>query len=564
MINVVFNIKMERPLILIFLFLTQLLIAQELSKEELLALSFEEIEALENKLYNAEDRGYINKIIDAHIIKAKLLNDTTRLADAYVWKTWEVGVEEGVQYSDSAIALTKSSPGSKYPGEAYYYKGSFLYQNNRPEESLLEFIEAYKFAAEFDNHELTVDCLSAIAALKREYGHKDQALLLFKKALVHLNKHKESFPKSQFEQMLAMDNLARGFAEVKEYDSARVYARKGLGLALDLDNNEMYARLNILNAQIDYYDKNYLKSRDSLLKYIIQIDDYEKPDAFYYLGMIQGMFNSPEDKQMFFKKIDSILSVQDYPIMDNVKDVYQYLLENAMRSRNDSLQASYLRRLVYYDSLIDHTQNSINKTALADFDLPMQKQEKFALQAELKKKQKWIIVAYFLSGLFLIGISALYIRYLQTKKKINRILKNKAQPEVRLHTENGSNTLQIEEPTLNDILEKLETWENNLGFLDKEMDQTLLSKELGSNNTYVSKIINHYKGQNFPNYLKDLKITYAINYLKENPGMIKEKSTVQIAEHFGFNSIDVFKRAFKQKTGVTPSVFFKRLIKGNL
>ncbi|WP_417870670.1 AraC family transcriptional regulator [Flagellimonas ruestringensis] len=38
------------------------------------------------------------------------------------------------------------------------------------------------------------------------------------------------------------------------------------------------------------------------------------------------------------------------------------------------------------------------------------------------------------------------------------------------------------------------------------------------------------------------------------------ESIIQIAKMYGFNSLSVFTKTFKNKTGITPGVFFKRLL----
>ena len=117
------------------------------------------------------------------------------------------------------------------------------------------------------------------------------------------------------------------------------------------------------------------------------------------------------------------------------------------------------------------------------------------------------------------------------------------------------------ETVLLSILTKLEQWEREKGFLDGALNQQDLAKQLDTNTTYLSQAINLYKGQNFSSYIKDLRITHAINALKENPGLAKNKSMIQLAELFGFNSTTVFNKAFKTKLGITPGVFLKKLFK---
>jgi len=58
--------------------------------------------------------------------------------------------------------------------------------------------------------------------------------------------------------------------------------------------------------------------------------------------------------------------------------------------------------------------------------------------------------------------------------------------------------------------------------LSHEITQEDLAKKIGTNSTYLSIVINHYKGINFSSYLKDLRITDALNSLRNKPEMAKK------------------------------------------
>lgn len=118
---------------------------------------------------------------------------------------------------------------------------------------------------------------------------------------------------------------------------------------------------------------------------------------------------------------------------------------------------------------------------------------------------------------------------------------------------------KLKEEIYHSILENLDSWEMQNGFLDNTITLQSLAKVLNTNTSYLSSTINTLKGKNFACYLKNVRINYAINHIMENPKIIKSKSMIQIAEMYGFNSTGVFTQAFKEKIGVTPGVFFKRI-----
>jgi len=163
--------------------------------------------------------------------------------------------------------------------------------------------------------------------------------------------------------------------------------------------------------------------------------------------------------------------------------------------------------------------------------------------------------------LFVIVVS---FRLIQTAKRLKNIMNVRATPIAPLLENINEIEIGIDDEIVSKVIKDLDQWENELGFLNTGISQNSLAIQLDTNSSYLSKIINTYKKQNFSNYLKDLRITYTINYLKDNPDFINNKSTIQVAEQFGFNSIDVFVRALKKKAGITPAIFFKKLKQSNL
>lgn len=142
-------------------------------------------------------------------------------------------------------------------------------------------------------------------------------------------------------------------------------------------------------------------------------------------------------------------------------------------------------------------------------------------------------------------------------QKLSKRLKKKISDA---HVSPANKRRKVKKELLGEILEKLSSWEDQNGFLDSKITLDSLAKQLNTNSSYLSKAINTHKNKNFASYLKDTRISYAINHLKENPEVIKTKSMIQIAEMYGFNSLSVFTKSFKNKAGVTPGVFFKKIL----
>ncbi|GAL84524.1 hypothetical protein MYP_1752 [Sporocytophaga myxococcoides] len=103
--------------------------------------------------------------------------------------------------------------------------------------------------------------------------------------------------------------------------------------------------------------------------------------------------------------------------------------------------------------------------------------------------------------------------------------------------------------------EKSDTGFNFLDFINEnfnnaELDLSLVSKESGVNQRFISETISEKFNCNFKTYVNQIRINEAKRLLKESDFNIGE-----IAYAVGFSSPGSFNRVFKSMTGKTPSEF---------
>jgi len=78
-----------------------------------------------------------------------------------------------------------------------------------------------------------------------------------------------------------------------------------------------------------------------------------------------------------------------------------------------------------------------------------------------------------------------------------------------------------------------------------------VAEKLHTNRTYISKLVNTSYGMGFPEFLNQLRIDYAEEYLLSHP----ELSQADVAKACGFLSASSFNVAFKRITGMTPRMW---------
>lgn len=97
---------------------------------------------------------------------------------------------------------------------------------------------------------------------------------------------------------------------------------------------------------------------------------------------------------------------------------------------------------------------------------------------------------------------------------------------------------------------------NELVFLDSSINVKDLANEIGTNEKYLSQVINKKYNKNFSNFINDYRINYAKELL-----LNKEYSnyTIEaIGNLSGFNSKTAFNSTFKKLTGETPTGYKKK------
>jgi AraC-like DNA-binding protein len=115
---------------------------------------------------------------------------------------------------------------------------------------------------------------------------------------------------------------------------------------------------------------------------------------------------------------------------------------------------------------------------------------------------------------------------------------------------------------VDDIIVKLDLFENANGYLESNISVQTLSRTFETNSKYLSKIVNVYKGKSFIQYINDLRIEHAIMTLKKDDKLTKYIIQA-LAQEFGFNSAESFSAAFYKKTEIKPTYFIKELTKLN-
>ncbi|GAA5085889.1 hypothetical protein GCM10023210_07130 [Chryseobacterium ginsengisoli] len=144
------------------------------------------------------------------------------------------------------------------------------------------------------------------------------------------------------------------------------------------------------------------------------------------------------------------------------------------------------------------------------------------------------------------------------KEKTIPIHVNVPKEEEILTVTKDSNKISKEKE--DEILQKLEEWEESDQYLNKSMSLSMLSAQMGINTKYLSEVINNNKEKNFNGYINELRINHIANLLKTDSTYLNYKVSY-LAEYSGFSSHSAFTTIFKSVTGMSPNAYIQEISK---
>lgn len=112
----------------------------------------------------------------------------------------------------------------------------------------------------------------------------------------------------------------------------------------------------------------------------------------------------------------------------------------------------------------------------------------------------------------------------------------------------------ISKETEEKLYEKFVILEESKFFLKKNITLSNLASSLGSNQKYVSLLIQKFRGKEFYGYIQSKRIEYIIEEIRTSPEIQSYKIS-KLAEMCGFTTLSAFSTAFKDETGMPPSAF---------
>lgn len=590
---------------IIILLLSNLIYSQKtLEKDSLKKYSFIDLKVKFDYYYYRDKANESGLIAKYFLQKAKNEKDESQIAEGYMLMQFDASFTDALKYIDSVGIYLKSLDKKIYPAKIYLLRGNLYFKFDYLKKALDSYILALKYAKENKNERQIAFTELNIAFLQNYIGKYKEAAKTFRYYLYN-GRNLYSIERSQIQQ-----NLADAYLGLDKLDSAKILIQEGIQSSLKNKDKYNYYKYLSLSGYYDIKKENYKKAVSDLLlckKYFsADSSDLNINYTLFILGKAYIELHKKEKAVQCFAEIDSkILKTNN--TFPELRDVYTYLIEYYKEKKDKEKQLYYIDRFLKVDQKLDEQFRYLSIELPKKYDTPNLIKEKENIINDLKNKKNLLYISVSILSSILFALTYLYYKSNKAEKQHKKIAQDliyaiqKRSLEISDIKQNKVSLQEIksiefsskENPTYNKldlvftenkiekseatenkaiktipedviqlIIKELEDFEVKELFLKKGITLSSLAKNIKTNTSYLSEIINTYKGKNFATYLNDLRIDYALNKLVKDKRFRSYKLSV-IAEELGYNNEQAFSLAFKKKTGTTLSIYIKEIEKAH-
>ncbi|MGO4709939.1 helix-turn-helix domain-containing protein [Chryseobacterium sp. 2TAF14] len=483
-------------------------------------------------------------------------------------------------YADSAIVAAKKSGKNDFIGDAFLSKGAIYYFNQRKYQSALdEYLKAYEYLKDSKNEFLKYQNIYHIGVVKSYLGYYDEALNIFnecisffevkidgdiKKNIVFNNT--KGYLNSLHQaiicyQMLGKDDQADKLLKIaetkipktKDFYLENSYFTKSLGVS-------------------EFKKKNYKKAIyyfDKALPELLKVNDFTWASyVYFYKGKCYELLGNQNLEVENYRKVDSIFNENKF-ILPELRSNYEELIEYYRKDNNHKEELYYTNQLLKVDSIITSDFKHLSSRVYKEYDTKMLLETKENLEKTNSYSRLLIFIC--LAIITALGI----VMYYRIRKQKN-IQKNYEDLLIRLEESNnaeevtpvikpevldtGDKNIKFDNSIVEKLLNDINVFENKQGYLEQGLTLKKLAEQFKTNTSYLSQVINEYKGSNFNTYINVLRINFATQKIYHDKEW-RKYSIEHIASAAGFSNRQSFSNIFLEQNGIRPADFIKKRIK---
>lgn len=507
--------------------------------------------------------------LNAYIRNAKHMENHIALFYGYKSGSFHSS-DKKLEYADSTLLAARIINDSIFIGNAYNLKAGIYYDYRQYAEALKYYLKAENTLKDEVDEKLKHNISYSIGVIKMYLGQFEEAKTIFEEARDYFQSVDD-----YNHQLMYLRSLYR-LGEVNQLTDQRTQAvainLTGLKEALNINQRYQEMYFNLAIGIDNYLAKDYELAIRHIQKSIPEIEglgDFDVVEkARFYLGSSYAAMEQEDQALNNFQEVDSLFAKNDF-LNPLARGSYEWLIDYYKTKDNKDKQLYYINQLLKADQINSENNQQLAYTLHKEYNT----KRLLANKAQLERQfAYWRLYALGLISLLLISGLYFFIKYRKTKKEHKELhelyqelihKKQEIKQPIRETPAEISKKQQIPEEVAEDILKRLERFEQNHEFLNPRTDLKYLADKFKTNTTYLSKIVNSQKKKNFSSYLNTLRVNFMIELLKKAPQY--RLYTVQaLAEHCGYTSRRQFSDAFYTETGIRPGYFVEQIQKEQL
>ncbi len=548
--------------ILIFIFPIH---AQQEYHEQIDKLDYETLYSNFEKHYKNSDFFQAVKYANAYFHKAQKQEDTINTAKGYYYRAITYKKNERLDLYDSIIALAPGLKKSNLLTKAHLQKAYSYFSKYQYDKALKNYIKANEYNTGDNKEELALDINLSIAQLKNRIEENQEALDSIRKYWRKIEPldYKKRRPRT-YNRILF--RLAVAYRKMNKVDSSNVYVAKGIQINnnQNKENNYYYFFLLLqeINELNDPYTLEPTTKMSEAIAYMKRIDYKESISlAYYHIGKSHLNNNNKELAVKYFLKVDSLID-NSASILPESFEGYKFL-KNYYEEKGDAKnELKYLKKIYAFDSILDTNYKSINNTIKTKYELPIllenHKSAINVLEEKNDQSKTIIIISFSILGMVVLLLTYSLIQKNKYKKRFQQLHENNTSKKTKEKTKKSQEKPSIPDEILIKTEAYLKEFEEKQQFLISTMNSEKLAQRIGTNRPYFSKAFNYLKNESFNVYLRNLRLEYALERLRED-STFRKYTIKTIANESGFSNAESFSKFFYKKYGIYPSYYIKSI-----
>ena len=526
------------------------------------------------------------ELIYQYIQDTKKNNNEEGLLNAYKIASVYAEHPKNFKYADSALNIAKKSQNAKLLTIAYLNRGIIYMDESKHQKALDDILIANQYSIKIDDEYFNNKTKYYMAQNKIYLG-------LYEEANLELNSCMNFFKDN-----LNNSNYGKDYQQFYIY-SMMSYIDTNTRIGKQIENTKLikeiiyYLKKNKLDNYIPYfissegtdayYSGNYHLAITKLSQALRLYNDYWPHFVeVFYLGMSNWKLGKKEVAVKYFEEIDKDYN-ETQKLDPQFRTAYELLIKYNDSIGNRDKQLDYINKLMKLDRSYEKNYKYLYTKINKEYDTKKLILEKNEIESSLKTQRtiiSTILLLTILATLFFWNrYNSLQKKYKEKfeeiisikHKKVNEVNKELAseiedkkssisffKPENSFDLEFYNKIPGLNPLIVENILNKLEHFEKENKFLDNQVSKTFLSEILNTNPTYLSRIINVYKGKNVSIYINDLRLEYIIDLMK-NDAKYLNMDVKELALLSGFTNTQNFSDNFQRKFEIKPSYFIKMM-----